>query len=362
MSVTGVLLTYERQIVSLVENSYLGASTADDEALSADVLFAIAQQAEPNAEQITLTYSSDPDSVMRVSAGRNRNLLIDPYRGEILHDGETAIEKFFTTTMYIHRWFALSGESRAVGRAITGYSNLLFLFLLCSGIYLWLPRVWNRVMVKTRILFNPKAKSGKARDFNWHHVFAFWSVIPLFFLITTASVFYFPWANNMVYRAFGEDPPERGENADSLGPLPDASSLMTRAELLQLAIKEFEERGVADWKSVAMQVSTTPDTSTSFRADRSIGGQPAMVYNLQLDSVDGSVANWSTFADKSPGTRTRNNIRFLHTGEVFGTLGQTIAGLASLAACLMVWTGLALAWRRLLQPLFLRKFSRRQAT
>jgi len=29
-----------------------------------------------------------------------------------------------------------------------------------------------------------------------------------------------------------------------------------------------------------------------------------------------------------------------------GLLGQTLAGIASLGACFLVWTGLALSWRR----------------
>ncbi len=47
-------------------------------------------------------------------------------------------------------------------------------------------------------------------------------------------------------------------------------------------------------------------------------------------------------------------MRFAHTGEEYGVVGQTIAGLASLAACFLVYTGFALAWRRLVWPLFRR--------
>jgi uncharacterized iron-regulated membrane protein len=43
-------------------------------------------------------------------------------------------------------------------------------------------------------------------------------------------------------------------------------------------------------------------------------------------------------------------LRFLHTGEALGLAGQTIAGLVSLSSAIMVWTGLALAWRRLVRP------------
>jgi uncharacterized iron-regulated membrane protein len=48
-------------------------------------------------------------------------------------------------------------------------------------------------------------------------------------------------------------------------------------------------------------------------------------------------------------------VRFLHTGEALGIVGQTIAGLVSFTSVLMVWTGIALAWRRLVSPLFRRK-------
>ncbi|MGY0626884.1 MAG: PepSY-associated TM helix domain-containing protein, partial [Paraglaciecola chathamensis] len=35
-------------------------------------------------------------------------------------------------------------------------------------------------------------------------------------------------------------------------------------------------------------------------------------------------------------------------GEYFGVIGQTIAGLVSLIACILVYTGMLLAWRRLI--------------
>ena len=36
-------------------------------------------------------------------------------------------------------------------------------------------------------------------------------------------------------------------------------------------------------------------------------------------------------------------------GVLAGIVGQTVAGIGSLAACLLVWTGLALAWRGLVR-------------
>ncbi|HEU4618384.1 MAG TPA: PepSY domain-containing protein, partial [Gammaproteobacteria bacterium] len=61
------------------------------------------------------------------------------------------------------------------------------------------------------------------------------------------------------------------------------------------------------------------------------------------------------FRSQTPGRRARTLLRFLHTGEAFGLAGQTIAGLVTAASLVMVWTGWALAYRRLVRPLFERR-------
>ena len=60
----------------------------------------------------------------------------------------------------------------------------------------------------------------------------------------------------------------------------------------------------------------------------------------------GDVVRWETFESQSLGRRLRSWSRFTHTGEAFGLLGQTIAGLVSAGGVVLVYTGLALAWRR----------------
>ena len=350
MSVTGVILTYERQMLDAADARVPVSCDANCSRLPVDTLLAAGGN---SAERATVVLYSDPARAAKVSFGRNDSMLVDPYDGSILRRGESALDGFFTTVTRLHRWFALEGDARATGRAVTGYSNLLFLFLLLSGVYLWLPPIWNRIALRTRILFNSKARTGRARDYNWHHVFSFWAAIPLLVIITTATVFYFPWSNEMVYAAFGEEPPKRQRPAATEPPPP--GDYPSREGLLLAAIDAAQEAGVTDWRQVQMQVATTPGSDATFRFDRSIGGQPAKVVNLTLDGTTGAVSAWQWFDDRTPGQQARFVIRFLHTGEVLGIVGQTIAGLASLAACFLVWTGLALAWRRLVRPLLTRQ-------
>jgi flavodoxin len=67
---------------------------------------------------------------------------------------------------------------------------------------------------------------------------------------------------------------------------------------------------------------------------------------LTLNRANAEVVKWEPYAENSTGRKLRTWFRGLHTGEAFGLLGQTIAGLASLGGCFLVWTGLAMAWRR----------------
>jgi uncharacterized iron-regulated membrane protein len=68
---------------------------------------------------------------------------------------------------------------------------------------------------------------------------------------------------------------------------------------------------------------------------------------VTLARQSGDVMSVETFSSLSAGRRIRSVMRFAHTGEVLGLPGQTMAGLASAGALLLVWTGFALAWRRL---------------
>lgn len=69
--------------------------------------------------------------------------------------------------------------------------------------------------------------------------------------------------------------------------------------------------------------------------------------NLTLNSDSGEVLQWQPYGDGSLGQRARGWLRFAHTGELAGLPGQIIAGLGCVGGVFLVYTGLALAFRRL---------------
>src|SRR6187402_564876 len=132
MSVTGVLLAFEQQIVETAERGYRTAPPPGAARLTADALLASLAEARPGIAPAGLTLRSDPTAPATVSVGRETTLFLDPYTGRVIGEGAKGLRGFFHDVTDWHRTLAREGESRAVGRAITGACNLAFLALVVS--------------------------------------------------------------------------------------------------------------------------------------------------------------------------------------------------------------------------------------
>jgi uncharacterized iron-regulated membrane protein len=240
----------------------------------------------------------------------------------------------------------MAGEQRTTGRALTGWSNVVFFFLAVSGMYLWLPKVWSWRHVRAVAWFS-KGVSGKARDFNWHNVIGIWTAVPLALVVASAMPISFPWANALVYRLAGELPPSpvaRGNAAPSSSrtKTPGPAEITGLNDAWSLAAGRVD-----DWRTITVRVPASSTAPFAFTIDRGYAGQPQHRATFTVER-NGTDTRWESFQTQTAGRRLRSITRFLHTGEVLGLAGQTVAGLASLGGVFLVWTGIALAIRRLL--------------
>jgi uncharacterized iron-regulated membrane protein len=361
MAVTGVLLTYEKQVVAWADRSPLAAAPSPEATrLPVATLLARVRAARPAASPTSLTVSQDHDDPVSVALGRDGQLLVNAYTGQVIGEGAVSLRAFFRSVTDWHRWLAASGEHRATGRAITGACNLAFLVLVVSGAYLWLPKAWSRLQLRNITWFR-RGLPGKARDFNWHNTIGFWSFAPLFVVVFSATVISYPWASNLVYRAVGEEPPSPQRTAGPGGAgaagapggraasREAASPATLLADVGDLDVHlERAQQQVAGWRAITLRVPTGANAPVVFSIDQGTGGQPHKRATLTLDRATGTVVKWEPFSSNSPGRRLRTILRFAHTGEVLGLPGQTIAGIASAGGAVLVYTGLALSLRRFL--------------
>lgn len=355
MSVSGVLLTYERQMIASADLRAATASASPGARRPIAELVGAARAALPQATPTSVQFSSDSALPVQVSFGREGTVYVDGATATVLGRGDEATRSVFSKITAWHRWLGVSDEGRDTARAITGVANLAFLVLVLTGVVLWFPRRFTRRQFRLVGWFRGGLR-GKARDFNWHNVLGIWSFVPLVVIVASGVVISYRWAGDLVYRVAGEVPPAAtprppapagARGAGGGGGERDAAPPPSLDHLDQLYTRAAGR--VDGWKSIAVTLPTTADAPVSFSIDRGTGGQPQHRATLTLDAATGEAVSWAPFDSLSPGRRARSFMRFAHTGEYFGLFGQTIAGLVTLATVVLVWTGLALAWRRLVK-------------
>lgn len=389
MSATGVALAFEKDLIAWAERDVRRVSSPlpAPAVLPLEDLVAAVREIHPQAHPSGVTLHADPRLAVQISLGRTNAIYANPYTGELQPQGALAMRRFMRLMIEWHRYLGARDEHRAMGKAITGACNAAFLLLAVSGLYLWLPQRWSRSALRPIVLFNPSLR-GKARDWNWHNVLGFWSAPVIIILTLTAMPISYRWAGDLIYKLAGAPAPAPGSSprdpsATIFVPPPPANAAVLDYQQLFAAAK----REAPEWHQISMRLNDPGSERAQPRRDgrsnpstRAERGQPrerdsgaedptlpdsrphvaavtmtikeldtwprTASTTLTLDPFTGAILRRDGFSDLNRGRQARVWTRFLHTGEALGWGGQFIAGLASLGGVLLVWTGLALAYRR----------------
>ena len=340
MSVTGALLSFERNIIEYSERDVRHVSTVNgSEPLSSQEIVDRFRTARPDAKPSAMTITNEPGATWLIALGREGQAFVDPYSGEIVGEGNKSVRGFFTSMRDWHRWVALSGDQRPIGKAITGACNLLFLLLAISGIYIWMPRKLTWKLIKPVFWFRGGLR-GKARNFNWHNVIGFWTSLVLIVLTLTATVISYQWASNLLYTVTGNEVPQQ----QARGSEPAGEQAYSWPENLNAAW-DAAEAMVPHAKSVSLRLPIAKDSAV-FTIDEGIYWNIFGRSTLTVDTATASVSKWEPYGEQNGARQLRSWFRFTHTGETGGMPGQIIGFIACIGGAFLVWTGFSLAFRR----------------
>ena len=349
LAVTGVILTYEAQLNQWALRGYRAGPSAPGVApLALDELIARVTGDQPADLVTSVALKRDPREPAIVELDDGATVHVDRFTGERLGDGNTRTRRFLQSVLYWHRWFALDGQYRLIGRTVVAVANVGFLFLLVSGIYLWWPSTGGRAAWRLALWFRPGLR-GRTRDFNWHNVIGFWSFVPLAVIVFSGATISYRWAADLVHRLAGDTPPfqqsPRPWESDARHDPPVAPDPAARlVELQTLATRAGAE--TPGWRTLTIDLPASMHDPVVVAVDRGNGRQPSKSEDLLFDRATGELVERAGYPTFTRGFKIRRWLRFAHTGEVYGLIGQSIAGIATLGVAFIVWTGLAMSWRR----------------
>jgi uncharacterized iron-regulated membrane protein len=296
--------------------------------------------ARPQAKPSAISRTDEPGASWAVNLGREGLLYIDPYSGAILGEGNKTVRNVMSELRSWHRYVALSGDGRPVGKAITGASNLLFLFLAISGIYIWFPRNLQWSAVK-QVMWFRRGLRGKARNFNWHNTIGFWTSLFLIVFTVTAAVISYQWASNLLYTITGNEVPPQQQRQEG-GPSAQEKPYVYPENIN--ASWAAAEQQTPNWRSISLRLPIEKEAAV-FTIDEGIYWNIFGRSTLTSD-MNGAITKWEPYGEQNSGRQLRSWFRFTHTGETFGIIGQIIGFIACVGGAFLVWTGFSLALRR----------------
>lgn len=378
MSVTGVLLGFERQLIARFDGVARAVPpTAAAVRLPLDSLLTRAGIEIAAVAGITVKAGRTEPVTVRFRERDRAPQLLDPFSGSTITPvprGRMAASMSWLRDW--HRWLGAPGERRPLMRKLTGAANIAFLLLVFSGLYIWWPKRLSKAAFKTAAVFNPRL-GGKARDFNWHNSLGFWSAIPLAFVIATGVFISYSWPGQWMDRLFGSDK-ERAAAMNAMNAPPPAATARASAGAANSpsnspraeASRENGARDISsdnaaptrtsvgdmfaavafakpDWQSVTITTAAPRDSVVQFAVAEGNTYRPDLKTQYFFHAEMGVQTRMTNFDSLSTSRKIRGWTRFGHTGEIFGLTGQAIATFVSFVGVMLVWTGLALAWRRL---------------
>ncbi len=342
MGVTGALMSFEPQIVELTERrvSKVNAPGTEVERLSLTEMIENAGKANPKTPATAIIAYSDPGAAFLVNF-KEKAVFVNPYTGETL-GGRSQAHEFLHQVENIHRRLA-AGES---GRTVTHACNAAFFVMILSGLYLWWPRKWSKPVLNSVLFFNPHL-SQKAKNWNWHNVIGFWCSPLLLITTLTGLVISYSWANNLLFRLTGNEPPSAMQRmvpkADEITgeTAPEIKMLSTNWDGLFMQAQE----NAPSWKSMSIRLGREPGMhSTAYIKE---AGNPSFASSqLKMDPTTAEIKQWEPFAEQNSGRKLKAWIVPIHTGQAGGIWGGILAFIAASGAIMLIYTGFSMAWRR----------------
>lgn len=352
LCVTGAILAVELPVTRWADQRHVVAPAQAPDLPAVEPL-AKAVQLKESKPPASFTISRDPRDPAVVSFGRRDQVYYDPWRGESLGKDPSGLHEVFRGVMVFHRWFALSGAGRDVGRMVVGVSTLGFVIITLTGVFLWLPRRWRWPQLRAVIWFKRGLK-GKARDFNWHHVLGIWFVVPLLFFAVTGAGIGFKWLNAGLVRAAGGEVsasrgkggPPRGRGDDARGDDARGDITLTTRMVGADAAMALAAKTHPDWQRMSVDTPASASAPIKITVDAGNGRQVQHQTVLTIARPAPRIIRTSGWGEATRDRQVRTVIRFGHTGELFGALGLLLAVLACVAGAVLSVTGGLLSWRR----------------
>ncbi len=203
---SGAMLVFEKEITEAIKPELYFVKEAKGEPIPMQELMEKVEETLPDSVSISgVTVFADSTRTYQVSLSKPRraSIYVNQYTGEVT--GRSERLPFFNTMFHLHRW--LLGSSSGVGKLITGICTLVLVFILVTGILMWLTN--RNKPLKASLAIHVTKGWGRF----WHDLHVAGGIYATIFLLAmalTGLTWSFSWYRTGFYACFGVESSEKG--------------------------------------------------------------------------------------------------------------------------------------------------------
>lgn len=218
---SGSTLVFEKELSELFFPERYFVEQVKENPLPISELLEKVSTTLPDSVSVTgVNIPSDPRRAYQVNLSKPRraSVYVNQYTGEV--KGRAERVAFFDTMFRLHRWLLDSMKPEGEifwGKMIVGTSTLVFVFVIITGIIIWVPKTVKGLKKRLKISVNKGLKRF------WHELHiagGIYTAIILLVLALTGLTWSFTWYRAGFYRIFGVEMQQGGGH----GGLPPANA------------------------------------------------------------------------------------------------------------------------------------------
>ncbi|MBS1664667.1 MAG: PepSY domain-containing protein [Bacteroidetes bacterium] len=251
------------------------------------------------------------------------SVFVDPHTGVVTGKRDYKYDFFFIVKA-IH-WSLLLNTP--YGQPIVGWSTVVFVIGLITGIVLWWPKKWNKAWRDRSFKINWKA-SYKRVNYDLHNVPGFYSLFPALIIAFTGLVWVFGWFSSVA-------PAPVVKKSDTTVQTATTDPLQKALQTASIKVPDAPRLSLspAYGKDGVVYINAYPDQQTYYGYDV-----------LQFDQYTGTLLHHRRNAEKKRAEKLVEMNYDIHVGAIGGLTGKVIAFIASLVCASLPVTGFLVWW------------------
>ena len=288
-----------------------------------DMLAASAGAAYPGRKMNLVRFWSDPTRSAMIRCTSGDQIYLDPWTGRVL-GMQNRYRGLFGYAESIHRFLGLGSS---FGTHVTAVAALLFIFIILSGLVLWLPSAWRAVRSALTLNFR---LTGRARLLNWHRTLGAYAAVFVLLSAITGLPHAYYWYEHAIYRVTGS-------------PLPEAP-VASPSGPGQLPVEQLWRRAHAelpDYESANLYFPKDGDNAAGIWIVGADAPHPHARSQYYVDAATGVLLRATPYAESSAGHKLFYWMLAWHLGQAGGPVTQVLVFLATLCVPVLAVTG---AW------------------